>query len=217
MSPRARQHRRVRRSTSPLGRVEPTRAEAILLNDTSITRIEASSIARASQGEPSREAKVAHHFVQQNAQTLAQFGIEARVDFDGHRVYLDFYSGPQIGAFPLVSPVSGKAEVTLIVRPRFGWAGLGRSLGISGFKIIPRILPLPLLPRTEQEIPDWILSTTILPRLKEMLSQLSRRFEIVENIRTAPRGYIDWGRYVSEKLPSMKFLERPVPLPGSPQ
>ena len=89
MSPRSRQHRRVRRSTSPLGRVEPTRAEAILLNDTSITRIEASSIARASQGEPSREAKLAHHFVQQNAQTLAQFGIEARVDFDGHRVYLD--------------------------------------------------------------------------------------------------------------------------------
>ena len=213
MSSRARQHRRVRHSTSPLGRVEPTRAEAILLNDTSITRIEASSIARASQGEASREAKLAHHFIQQNAQTLAQFGIEARVDFDGHRVYLDFYSGPQIGAFPLVSPISGKAEVTLIVRPRFGWSGLGRSLGTSGFKIIPQILSLPLLPRTEQEIPDWILSTTILPRLKAMLSQLSRRFEIVENIRTAPRGCIDWGRYVTEKLPSMKFLDVPCRYP----
>jgi hypothetical protein len=53
---------------------------------------------------------------------------------------------------------------------------LGRTLGASGFKVIPQILSLPLLPKTEREIPDWVLSVTILPRLKAMLDQLARRF-----------------------------------------
>ncbi len=213
MRPLARQRSRGRGSSSPLARVKPTQAEPILLNDTSLTRIEASTICRSSPGDSPREAKLAHHFLDQNAQTLDQFGIEARVDFDGHRVFVVFQSGARIGAFPLISPISGRAEVSLIVRPRFGWSGLGRSLGTSGFKIIPQILALPLLPRTEREIPAWILSATILPRLKAMLSQLSRRFEIIENIRTAPRGRVDWARYATEKLPSMKFLDVPCRYP----
>ena len=178
-----------------------------------MARKDASSIWRSSQRDSSREAKLAHHFIEQNAQTLVQFDIKARVDFDGHRVFIVFRSGSRIGAFPLISPISGRAEVSLIVRPRFGWSGLGRSLGASGFKIIPQILSLPLLPKTEREIPGWVLSATILPRLKAMLSQLARRFEIVETIRTAPRGHVDWTRYVTEKLPSMKFLEVPCRYP----
>jgi hypothetical protein len=184
-----------------------------LLNDTSATRIEAAIIARASYGDSSREAKLAQHFVQKNEKTLAQFGITARVDFDGFRVFVDFLTGSQIGAFPLISPISGKADITLTVRPRFGWSGLGRALGISGFKIIPQILPLSLLPRTEREIPPWILSATILPRLKAMLATLSRRFEIVENICHAPRGHVDWGCYVTQKMSSMKLLDVPCRYP----
>lgn len=213
VSPGLRQRRRARRSTSQFRRVEPTKLEAILLNDTSVTRVNAAAITRANLGESSREAQLAHHFIQQNVHTLAEFGIEARVDFDGHRVFVVFQSGSQIGAFPLISPVSGKAEVTLIVRPRFGWSGLGRTLGASGFKVIPQILSLPLLPKTEREIPDWVLSVTILPRLKAMLDQLTRRFEIVESVRTAPHGHVDWGSYVTEKLPSMKFLDVPCRYP----
>ncbi|MBI5846550.1 MAG: hypothetical protein HZB31_01100 [Nitrospirae bacterium] len=184
-----------------------------MLSDTSIARIPASAIAKTNQVDSTREAKLAHRFIQLNAQTLAQFSIEARVDFDGATVFIVFRSGSQIGAFPLISPISGKAEITLIVRPRFGWSGLGRSLGLSGFKVIPEVLQLQLLPKTEREIPPWILSATILPRLKAMLASLSRRFEIVEDVRIAPRGSVDWGRYVTEKLPAMKFMEVPCRYP----
>src|SRR4029077_1091799 len=155
----------------------------IVLNDTSLTPIEAAILARTSSGDASREAKLAHQFIERNANTFGQFSIEARVDFDGRRGFVVFRSGAQIGAFPLVSPISGRAEVTLIVRPRFGWVGLGRALGTSGFKIIPQVLSLPLLPKTEREIPDWVLSATILPRLKALLAQLLRRFEMVEDIQ----------------------------------
>ena len=213
MSPGLKPRRRSRRSNSQFRRIEPTKLEAISLDDTSITRVNAAAITRAHLSDASREAQLAHHFIQQNGQTLAQFGLEARVDFDGHRVFIVFQAGSQIGAFPLVSPVSGKAEVTLIVRPRFGWSGLGRTLGASGFKVIPQILSLPLLPKTKREIPDWVLSVTILPRLKALLNQLARRFEIVETVRTAPHGHVDWGTYVTEKLPSMKFLDVPCRYP----
>ena len=103
--------------------------------------------------------------------------------------------------------------MTLIVRPRFGWSGLGRTLGASGFKVIPQILSLPLLPKTEREIPDWVLSVTILPRLKAMLNQLASRFEIVETVRAAPHGRVDWASYVTEKLPLMRYLDVPCRYP----
>lgn len=131
--------------------------KAILLADTSVSRIPAGVIARSSRGDPGREAHLAHLFIDRNGRALEQFRIEARVDYDGNRVFLVFQSGSAIGAFPLVSPLSGKAEVSLIVRPRFGWAGLGASLGRSGFKVIPQILPLGLLPKTEREIPSWVM------------------------------------------------------------
>jgi hypothetical protein len=105
MSPDLKQRRRVRRSNSQSRRIEPTKLEAILLKDTSITRVNASAITRAHLSDASREAQLAHHFIEQNAQTLTQFGIEARVDFDGHRVFVIFQAGSQIGAFPVISPV----------------------------------------------------------------------------------------------------------------
>ena len=180
-----------------------------MLNDTSLARIDATILARSKSGDSSRDAKLAHQFIEQNAKTFGQFSINARVDFNGKDVFVVFQSGPHIGAFPLVSPVTGKPEITLVVRPRFGWTGLGRVLGKSGFKVIPQVLSLPLLPKTEREMPDWILSATVLPRLKALLEQLSRRFEIIEDVRGAPHGQVNWANYVTEKLPAMKFLEVP--------
>lgn len=180
-----------------------------MLKDTSVARVSAGILARSKSGDASRDAKLAHQFIERNAKTLGQFGINSRVDFDGSNVFVVFQSGPQIGAFPLISPITGKPEIALVVRPRFGWTGLGRVLGTSGFKIIPQVLSLPLLPKTECEIPDWILSATILPRLKALLAHLSRRFEVVEDVRSAPRGQVNWANYATQKLPAMKFLEVP--------
>lgn len=192
-----------------LSRVERIPAEAIAISDTSLSRIPASTVSRSGQGDAAREAHLAHLFIDRNIETLRQFNIDARVDFDGSRVYLVFQSGANIGAFPLFSPLSGKPEVSLIVRPRFGWAGLGVSLGRSGFKVIPHILSMGLLPKTEREIPAWVLSAAVLPRLKAMIERLSRRFEMVDDVRSAPNGTVDWATYATEKLPAMHFLSVP--------
>lgn len=176
----------------PLRGVGRIPAEALVVEDTSVSRIPATTVARRGQGDAAREAHLAHLFMERNGKAFRQFKIEGRVDFDGDRVYLVFETGTTIGAFPLVSPLSGKSEVSLVVRPRFGWAGVGASLGRSGFKIIPEILPFGLLPKTEREIPPWVLSAAVLPRLKAMIERLSRRFEMVDEVRSAPCGTVDW-------------------------
>ncbi len=194
---------------SPFRRVGQIPAEALQLVDTSTRSFPASVLARTGAGDSGREAHLAHLFIERNQKTLGQFKIDARVDFDGNRVYVVFQSGSTIGAFPLVSPLSGKPDVSLIVRPRFGWTGLGAALGSSGFKIIPQILPISLLPKTEREIPSWVLSAAVLPRLRAMIQRLTRKFEIVDDVRTAPSGTVDWATYATQMMPTMQFLRVP--------
>jgi hypothetical protein len=207
--PTTNRQRTAGRRGGTLRQVERIPADTIKLKDTSVGRIAASAIARSGRGDDARQAHLAHLFIDRNGRTLEQFKIEARVDYDGKQVYVVFKSGAAIGAFPLVSPLSGKPEVSLVVGPRFGWAGLGASLGRSGFKVVPQILSLGLLPKTEREIPPWVMSAAVLPRLKTLIGRLTRRFEMVEEVRSAPCGSVDWAMYATAKLPAMKFLSVP--------
>ena len=93
----------VRRS----GELDKFQLTRILLADTSTKSVPASVLARTAAGDSGREAHLAHLFIDRNQKTLGQFKIDARVDFDGNRVYVVFQSGSTIGAFPLVSPTFG--------------------------------------------------------------------------------------------------------------
>jgi 5-methylcytosine-specific restriction endonuclease McrBC regulatory subunit McrC len=42
-----------------------------------------------------------------------------------------------------------------------------------------------------------------------MIQRLSRRFEMVDEIRTAPSGTVDWTTYATEMVPAMKLLSVP--------
>lgn len=114
-----------------------------------------------------------------------------------------------MGAFALISPLSGKSDISVVVRPRFGWAGVGASLGIGGFKVVPEVLPLALLPKTEREIPPWVLSAAILPRLRALIQTLSRRFEMVDDVRATPCGTVNWTTYATKMVPAAKLLSVP--------
>ncbi|MGI6307210.1 MAG: AAA family ATPase [Dethiobacteria bacterium] len=76
-------------------------------------------------------------------------------------------AGGQVGALP----TSGRPDYGLVIKPRFGWQGIGLMLGSMGWKVIPIPLRLPLLPRPDRKIPPWVLSTTILLRLQKLLEQ----------------------------------------------
>lgn len=167
-------------------------------------------VSRDPQGQ---SARLAHQFLRQNKGILHDFCIEGNVHYDGASVDIQLMAGGQVGALPLLSPTSGRPDYGLVIKPRFGWQGIGPMLGAMGWKILPEPLPLPLLPRSDRKIPPWVLSTTILLRLQKLLNQLERRFEFVQADVQAPRGQVNWAEYATSKLPRADFLSVPCRFP----
>ena len=141
--------------------------------------------------------------------------LDVRIDstYDGSDVELIISSGSAVGAIPLVSPSTAKYDYGLVIQPRFPWPGIGPMLGEMGWRITPSLLKLPLLHRSERRVPPWVLSSIILVRLSALLNSLTRKFELVNEDRSSPRGRIDWGEYARRSLPAGRFLSLPCTYP----
>jgi McrBC 5-methylcytosine restriction system component len=183
--------------------------------DSSITSISASFLLR---GTPPRDpntqlTRLAGQFIAQNRAYLRQLDTEVEQRYDGTSVSLEIKTHTRIGAVPLLSPTTGRAEYGIVVKPRFDWQGLGPMLGDMGWRIIPAPLDLPMLPRSDRKIPAWVLSAIVLFRLQALLKQLERRFEILEEDRTAPKGSVNWTSYATRQIPRGAFLAVPCRFP----
>lgn len=126
---------------------------------------------------------------------------------------LQIESGARVGAIPLRSPVTGRPDFGLVVAPRFAWAGVGDLLASTGFRVLPELLPLDELPQSERHVPPWVLASVVLHRLQRLLEVSSRRFEVIEEDRRAPRGAVDWETYATKRLPHGRALAVPCRFP----
>ncbi len=204
--------RRSRRSAPFRRHTDEACFEAV---DGSTLRIPAATLLRGqSPRDPSSQsARLAAQFITQNRPRLEQIGVEAEQHYDGGSVDLVLRTSTQIGAVPLVSPTTGRHDYGLVIKPRFDWPGLGPMLADMGWRIVPKPLSLPLLPRSDRKIPPWVLSTIVLSRIEKLLSQLERRFEIVSATRSAPRGTVDWSRYATRHMARADFMSVPCRFP----
>jgi hypothetical protein len=183
--------------------------------DSSTTRIAGSALLPAA---PSRDpnpqiARLCSQFIAANRATLLHIDAEIDQQYDGSRVDLVVRTHTKVGAVPLISPTTGRPDYGLIVKPRFEWHGLGPMLSDMGWRVIPAPLSLPMLPRSDRKIPPWVLSTIVLFRLKALLDRLERRFEVVDEIRTAPRGSVNWTAYATRHISRAQFLSVPCRFP----
>lgn len=160
-----------------------------------------------------QSARLSSQFIARNRATLGQLGTTVEPHYDGSTVSLQFHATTKVGAVPLVSPTSGQIEYGLVVRPRFDWPGIGPMLADMGWRVIPAPLALPLLPRSERKVPPWVLSAIVLFRIEALLNQLTRRFELVEEHRSAPRGTVDWSNYAVRQMPRAQFTSVPCRFP----
>lgn len=157
------------------------------------------------RGTPPRNAqeqaaRLAEQFVRQNSSLLGQLDVAIQRDYDGRELRLRLTAGGKVGAVPLYSPVTARLEHGLIVKPRFAWPGIGAMLGDMGWRVAPQPLALPLLPRSERQVPAWVLASMVLTRLEAVVSRMQRRFETVEDWRTAPRGSVNWALYATRSI-----------------
>ena len=175
--------------------------------DSTVTRLSARFLLR---GQPSRDpssqiGRLADQFINLNHGAFRQLDLIVEPHYRNSSIELDIRAGTRVGAIPLISPTSGRHDYGLVVRPRFDWPGIGPILGATGWRVIPDPLSLPLLPRSERRVPPWVLSTIVLFRLKGLLEQLERRFEITSEELSSPRGTINWGQYLSRQISRARF------------
>jgi len=151
--------------------------------------------------------------VRGNRGLLADLHVEASVGRVNGEPGLRVKTGARVGAVPLRSPVSGRADFGLVVSPRFPWSGLGDLLATTGFRVTPELLPLPDLPQSERRIPPWVLASLVLQRLERLLEVSARRFTTTRADRSAPHGQVDWAEYALRRLPVGRALHVPCEFP----
>jgi McrBC 5-methylcytosine restriction system component len=185
-------------------------------NDCSTARLPATFLLRGQTSrDPSAQiARLADQFVEQNRARFRELELNVGAHYDGASVTLVVQTGIKIGAVPLISPTTGRSDYGFVVRPRFEWTGVGEILGATGWRVVPAPLRLPLLPRSERKIPPWVLSSMIISRIQVLLRTLERRFEMKDEIRTAPRGRIDWRSYAQREIARSRFLNVPCRFPN---
>jgi hypothetical protein len=151
--------------------------------------------------------------VRANAGLLHDFGVTADVRrVDGASV-IALQTSTRIGALPLLSPVTGRPDLGLVIEPRFSWSSIGEVLSTTGFKVVPRMMPLPNLPQSDRRIPPWVLSSIVLDRIARLIERMSRRFAVASADLPAPKGTVDWNEYAGRRLAVGRALDVPCRFP----
>lgn len=211
----SRARRRRASAGPPLKAIRPAQEICLELQDHSrAARSAVAFFGTKNSADPNAQAaRLADQFIRQNAPIFQLLKVDVRRDYDGADVLLNIESHSAVGAVPLLSPLTARHDLGLIVQPRFPWAGIGPMLAEMGWLISPTPLKLPLLKRSERRVPLWVLSFMVLARFKALLDRLDRRFEVITETRPAPKGRIEWTQYATRQMPRGDFLAVPCTFP----
>jgi len=205
-----------RRSPPPLLPPQLAREVCLELQDDSVLQksaVQFFGLRGAYRDPTSTAARLLEQFESLNRSLFSLMDVRLTRLYDGSDVYVVLQAGNVVGAVPLFSPTSGMLDYGLVIQPRFPWQGIGPMLAEMGWRIAPTPLKLPLLKRSERRVPPWVISCMVLARLQALLDSLIRRFELVTENRSAPRGRVCWSQYATRYLPTGQFLSVPCTFP----
>jgi hypothetical protein len=151
-------------------------------------------------------------FLQANKPYLRRLDLRTEVETRGG-VRLVVHPGSHIGAVPLVSPATRRVAAGLLVEPRFRWSALGAVVQATGFAVEPRLGQAPLVPGSAREVPPWLLAVPVLNRLEALLRHLKRGFVARNEVRSTPRGRVDWGQWANRHLGNGQWTHLPCNFP----
>lgn len=167
-------------------------------------------------GPTRREGVTGTHlydFVEANRSTLELIDVRSEITPATGGMLARLRPGGSVGAVPLYAADTRRIAAGLVVRPRFGWAGIGPLLHRIGWSAAPSILTLPLVPGSAREVPPWVLGGPIIVRLRRLLREITRGFRMHAEIRQQPRGQIMWRQYVTEQVARGRFERLPCRFP----
>jgi hypothetical protein len=142
----------------------------------------------------------AETFLRFNSEALRALDVRPEVTSNTNGMVVKLIPGERAGAVPLRSGLTGQVTGGLVVKPRFGWSGVGQILHETGWHAAPEFLVFPMVPGSAREVPPWVLAGPVLVRLESLLHSLSPGYRQAEEILLKPRGHILWKRYLSQSL-----------------
>lgn len=157
--------------------------------------------------------RLADAFLRLNEPALAALDVTPQLEPGKDGLGLRLVPAGRAGAVPLRSGQTGQVKGGLVVRPRFGWAGIGQVLSETGWHASPESLPFPMVPGSGREVPPWVLAGPVLARLRELLRSFRRGYREAEAVVAHPRGRILWDRYTSESLVRGRWHHLPCRFP----
>lgn len=156
----------------------------------------------------------AESFLRVNGQAFQALDVEPLLRASDAGVDVFLKPGGRAGAVPLRSAQHEQVIGGLVVKPRFGWAGVGRVLSETGWAAAPELIDMPLVPGSGREVPPWVIAGPVLRRLADLLASLKRGYVDAEEVLTRPRGRILWNRYRAESLARGRWHELPCRFPN---
>lgn len=210
---------RKRRTANRTVKYKPTKAilfdgycPCIKLHDFSRVDVSTSAIeygVDAGKLDAARPALV-DTFLSLNRELLDLYGIKTERSFtESGEPRIVFETHDFIGACPLVSPITGRFDLGVVIAPRIQWSGLGSMLTAMGWKVVPELQRIAPLPMSDREIPNWVLSSVIVSRIERLLRDMSRQYEIQHENLSRPRGWIVWQEYVTKNMPQADLSRLP--------
>ncbi|MCP3963634.1 MAG: hypothetical protein GY719_37840 [bacterium] len=155
----------------------------------------------------------AESFLRTNERALEMLDVRPLLGAGEDGVQVRLQPGGRAGAIPLRSPQAERVVGGLIVKPRFGWAGVGRVLHTTGWTAAPELIEMPLVPGSGREVPPWVIAGPVLHRLGELLASMRRGYRDAEEVLQRPRGRILWHRYRHESLARGRWHQLPCRFP----
>ena len=142
----------------------------------------------------------AETFLRFNTASFQALDIRTEVTGDTNGMQIKLIPGDRAGSIPLRSGLTGQVTGGLIVKPRFGWSGVGQVLNQTGWHTTPEFLDLPMVPGSAREVPPWVLAGPVLSRLQVLLHSLTPGYKQLEAVVQKPRGRIIWTEYLNHSL-----------------
>ena len=148
-----------------------------------------------------------------NEASLRALDVRADLEAGSAGASIRLVPGGRAGAIPLRSAQTGNVAGGMVVRPRFGWPGVGRVLGEIGWYTSPEFLDAALVPGSGREVPPWVMAGPVITRLAELLRSMRRGYAEKEAVLRRPRGRILWDRYRYESLVRGRWDHLPCRFP----
>jgi hypothetical protein len=139
-------------------------------------------------------------FLDANRPALKRLDLEVRVAAAERGPCVELVPAARLGAVPLVAPATRRVAAGLLIEPRFGWTSVGAVLAETGFQVEPNVGGGGLVPGSAREVPPWVVAGPTIRRLQALLRRLRRDFSLVQEVRAAPRGTVDWNHYATRSV-----------------